>query len=132
MKKIGLHGLLLISLILHTTMGLAHTPPESSTRQPTDDAIEFAQQAGAIAGIAQACGQDITLLNQRVTEVIQTLAQMETEQKLALNVYHKIAQVAQHTQQKQYVVECRNALMELRKLPILQHDYKTNVLAKLK
>jgi hypothetical protein len=102
-----------------------------STSQPLNSALGFAKQAGAIAGVAQACGQDITVLNERVKEVIQKLADNETEQRLALNMFYTTTQIAQRTQQKAAVVECRHARTALERLPLLQLDYEKNVLEKL-
>src|SRR4051794_38383316 len=114
MKTTLLRWTTLIIMALYTTMALSDhdaPPPEKAS-----SAIEFAKQAGAIAGIAQACGQNIQLLNQRSEEVIQILANTETEKQLATTLFYKTLQIAQHTQQKAHMVKCNDALMELNKL----------------
>lgn len=91
----------LILLLGMSTMALADAPPTNSTSpsstlsNPQSKAIEFARQAGAIAGIAQACGQNLGDFSARVTEAINKLSNDPSEQAAAALVYQRISQEAQ-------------------------------------
>jgi hypothetical protein len=92
------------------------------------NANQFAEQAGAIAGTAQACGQDISILNARTVEVINLLTKAPAEQQLAQNVYIKVMATSQVNQSRYHTMKCPEVLSAYNSLPILKADYKTTVL----
>jgi hypothetical protein len=126
----------LILLLGLSPMALADAPPANSTSpsslsNPQSKAIEFARQAGAIAGIAQACGQNLEDFSARVTEGINKLSSDPSEQAAAALVYQRISQEAQMTEKKNQTIPCMKVLQDFRNLPIMQSDYKTKVIDQL-
>ncbi len=132
-KKI-LGSILLLGL---STAVLADTAPTNSTSSPStlsnpqSKAIEFARQAGAIAGIAQACGQSLGDFSARVTEAINKLSSDPSEQAAAGLIYQRISQEAQIAEKKNQTIPCMKVLQDFRNLPIMQSDYKTKVIDQL-
>lgn len=127
----------LILLLGISTLALADTAPINSTSSPSalsnpqSKAIEFARQAGAIAGIAQACGQNLGDFSARVTEAINKLANDPSEEAAAGLIYQRISQEAQMAEKKNQTIPCMKVLQDFRNLPIMQSDYKTKVIDQL-
>ncbi len=128
----------LILLLGISTLALADTAPTNSTTtasptlsNPQSKAIEFARQAGAIAGIAQACGQNLGDFSARVTEAINKLSNDPSEQAAAVLVYQRISQEAQMAERKKQSIPCMKVLEDFRNLPIMQSDYKAKVIDQL-
>lgn len=116
--------------------GLANTVPSNSTgpttlSNPQSKAIEFARQAGAIAGIAQACGQNLGDFSARVNEALNKLSSDPSDQAAASLVYQRISQEAQMAERKNQTIPCLKVLQDFRNLPIMQSDYKTKVIDQL-
>lgn len=127
----------LILLLGLSASALADTPPTNGTSSPStlsnpqSKAIEFARQAGAIAGIAQACGQNLGNFSARVIEGINKLSNDPSEQAAAALVYQRISQEAQMAEKKNQTIPCMKVLQDFRNLPIMQSDYKTKVIDQL-
>lgn len=129
----------LILLLGINTLALADTAPTNSTitsspsalSNPQSKAIEFARQAGAIAGIAQACGQNLGDFSARVTEAINKLSNDSSERAAAALVYQRISQEAQMAEKKNQTIPCMKVLEDFRNLPIMQSDYKAKVIDQL-
>jgi hypothetical protein len=127
----------LILLLGLSASALADTAPTNSTSSPStlsnpqSKAIEFARQAGAIAGIAQACGQSLGDFSARVIEGINKLSSDPSEQAAAALVYQRISQEAQMAEKKNQTIPCMKVLEDFRNLPIMQSDYKTKVIDQL-
>ena len=98
---------------------------------PQSKAIEFARQAGSIAGVAQACGQNVADFTQRITEAVNKLAANPTDKVGAMLVYQQITREAQTSQQKMQTIPCTKVAQDYRSLPIMQADYKEKVIAQL-
>ena len=92
------------------------------------NANQFAEQAGTIAGTAQACGQDVSTLTSRSIEVINALTRIPDEQKLALQLYEKASAAALENQTKNHVLKCTDVISSYNSLPILQSNYKETVI----
>lgn len=124
-----------ILLLGISSMALADTPPASSSpsalSNPQSKAIEFARQAGAIAGVAQACGQNLGDFSARITEGINKLSSDTSEQAAAALIYQRISQEAQIAEKKNQSIPCTKVLEDFRNLPIMQSDYKTKVIDQL-
>ncbi len=117
--------------------GIANTLPANSNTpsatlsNPQSKAIEFAKQAGAIAGIAQACGQNLGDFSARVNEALNKLANDPSDQAAASLIYQRISQEAQIAERKNQSIPCMKVLQDFRNLPIMQSDYKTKVIDQL-
>jgi hypothetical protein len=107
------------------------TQPSSPLSNPQSKAIEFARQAGAIAGIAQACGQNLTDFSARIAEAINKLSSNPSDQAGAMLVYQQISQEAQMAERKNQTIPCMKVLQDFRSLPIMQADYEAKVIAQL-
>lgn len=105
--------------------------PSAALSNPQSKAIEFARQAGAIAGIAQACGQNLGDFSARINEAINKLSSDPSDQAAASLVYQRISQEAQITESKNQSIPCMKVLEDFRNLPIMQSDYKTTVIDQL-
>jgi hypothetical protein len=126
----------LILLLGISTSVLADTSPTNSTSpsslsSPQSKAIEFAKQAAAIAGVAQACGQNLGDFSARIIEAINKLSNNRSDQALAALVYQHISQEAQMAEKKNQSIPCMKVLEDFRNLPIMQSDYKTKVIDQL-
>lgn len=122
----------LILLLNMSTSVLADTPPNHSTlNNPESKAIEFAKQAGAIAGVAQACGQNLGDFSARITEAINKLSIGPSDQVAAALVYQRISQEAQMAEKRTQTIPCTKVLQDFRNLPIMQSDYKDKVIDQL-
>lgn len=95
------------------------------------DAISFAIQAGAIAGAAQACGQDPALLGSRVAEALMLLAKDDDDRTQASSSYQRALQEANRNEAATQKIGCNQVLQDYNSLPILKSDYKQTVLAPL-
>lgn len=130
MKILGL--ILLFSM---TTSVLANPPtsntPSSILSNPQSKAIEFARQAGAIAGVAQACGQSLGDFSARITEAVNKLSTNPAEQTAAMLVYQRTTQEAQIAERKNQTIPCMKVLQDFQNLPIMQSDYKAKVIDQL-
>lgn len=105
--------------------------PSATLSNPQSKAIEFAKQAGAIAGIAQACGQGLGDFSARVNEAINKLSNDPADQAAASLVYQRISQEAQMAERKNQTIPCMKVLQDFRNLPIMQSDYKAKVIDQL-
>ena len=94
-------------------------------------AIEFAKQAGSIAGVAQACGQNLGEFSARITEAINKLSSGPADQAAAALVYQRISQEAQMAERKSQTIPCMKVLQDFQNLPIMKSDYKTKVINQL-
>lgn len=112
-----------------TSAGAAVT--SSPSTNPQSNAIEFAKQAAAIAGAAQACGQNTSDFSARVREAINKLTSDPTEQAASLLIYQQLAQATQSAESKNQTIPCTQVAQDFLKLPIMQPDYKTAVIDKL-
>ncbi|MGC1854988.1 MAG: hypothetical protein WA659_06430 [Candidatus Aquirickettsiella sp.] len=117
---------------------LADAPPSpnggfspSTLSNQQSKAIEFARQAGAIVGVAQACGQNLGDFSARITEAINKLSNDPSDQAAAALVYQRISQEAQIAERKNQTIPCMKVLQDFRNLPIMQSDYKTKVIDQL-
>jgi ABC-type Fe2+-enterobactin transport system substrate-binding protein len=125
----------LILLLGLSTMALADAPSNNTSPSTLSNAqskaIEFARQAGAIAGVAQACGQNLGDFSARISEAINKLAIDPSDQAAAALVYQRISQEAQIAEKKNQTIPCMKVLQDFRNLPIMQSDYKTKVIDQL-
>lgn len=129
-KKISFNLLLVLGLSSSAwAAGLSNTPPQTTNTQ--NNSIEFARQAGSIAGVAQACGQNVTNFTQRISEAINQLTTNPADRAGAMLVYQQIAREAQAHEQKASTIPCTKVLEDYRNLPIMQADYKEKVIAQL-
>jgi hypothetical protein len=99
--------------------------------QASSNADQFAVQAGAIAGAAQACGQDITEYNSRINEAINVLGTNASDKQQALTLYDKTLSGIQYTQTKLHDLNCPQVIQSYQTLPIMRADYQTTVLPAL-
>lgn len=106
-----------------------HTFSESAIAQ--SKALDFARQAGVIAGMAQACNQNTRVFSQRNVIALQKLAANPTELAGAILIYQQVTQSTQASQKQSQVIPCRKVLDDYRQLPILQADYQHNVIDQL-
>lgn len=111
-----------LALILVSNIALAQTAPNLAN--------EFALEAGKIGGVVQACGQNISVYNSRVSEAINVMADSAGSQQ-ALSTYTKALMEAAEIQTKNHAISCTTAIQSFNSLPIMQSDYKTNVLPSL-
>lgn len=111
----------------------APNPPSNLSELTAEQskALDFARQAGVIAGMAQACHQNTSVFNQRVLIALQKLAANPTELAGAILIYHQVTQSTQTSQKKSQVIPCQKVLDDYRQLPILQADYQHNVIDQL-
>ncbi len=129
--------LVFILLLGVSTSGIANplsvnnTAPSAELSNPQSKAIEFAKQAGAIAGVAQACGQNLGDFSARVDEAISKLSIDRADQAAAALIYQRISQEAQIAERKNQTIPCMKVLQDFRNLPIMQSDYKTKVIDQL-
>lgn len=91
-------------------------------------ANQFAEQAGAIAGTAQACGQDVSTLSSRTAEVINVLTKIPAQQQQAMTIYEKVLASSQINQTRNHPMKCSDVLTAYNSLPLLKSDYKQTVL----
>jgi len=111
-----------LGLILASNMAFAQASPNLAN--------EFALEAGKIGGVAQACGQNISVYNSRVSEAVNVMTDSAGSQQ-ALSTYTKALMEAAEIQTKNHAISCSTAIQSFNSLPIMQSDYKTNVLPSL-
>jgi len=130
-KKISFNLLLVLGLSSSAWAADSNTNTLSQTTNTQNNSIEFARQAGSIAGVTQACGQNITNFSQRIAEAINALTSNPADKAGAMLVYQQIMNEAQANEQKTQTIPCAKALEDYRNLPIMQADYKEKVIAQL-
>ena len=114
--------LLLLSLILSVTqLAYAETPT-----------VKFAMQAGFIGGVSKACNQDIGLYSDRVLETIKAISQNNDDSKNAENVFQQNLLEAFNKQNTSHGAPCDQVAKDFKTIPLLNDNYKTEVIAKLK
>lgn len=103
------------------------------TVQPVwaSQATTFATQAGAIAGFAQACGQDVTLFSGRVGEVISSMATDNADATAATTAFQQSRATQYNAERTNNLVPCTQVLQDYATLPLLRDDYKTSVIARM-
>lgn len=94
-------------------------------------AIDFAQQAGSIAGAAAACGQNISVFMQRTQEALNLMAVNDLDKSTAMQAFQQNLLNVQMRQAQKPTLPCSQVLQDYAALPLLQDDYKTSVLPKL-
>jgi hypothetical protein len=109
------------------------TPPSNLSELTAGQSkvLDFARQAGVIAGMAQACNQNTSVFNQRILIALKKLAANPTELAGAILIYQQVTQSTQASQKKSLVIPCHKVLDDYRQLPILQADYQSNVIDQL-
>jgi hypothetical protein len=95
------------------------------------NAIDFATQAGSIAGAAAACGQNLNIFMQRAQEALNLLALNDLDKATATQAFQQNLLNMQTRQSQKPPIPCSQVLQEYASLPLLQDDYKTTVLPKL-
>ncbi len=120
-----------VSAVANSPVRSSSTSASTLAANPQSKAIEFARQAGAIAGVVQACGQDTTDFSARITEAINKLTHNPTDIAGALLIYQRITQEAEMIEKKNQVIPCTKVLQDYHNLPIMQPDYKTAVITQL-
>lgn len=131
-KKVTLNLLLILGISSYAWAANApNTNNPTPTANPQSKAIEFARQAGAIAGVAQACGQNVATFTQRISEAVNKLTTNPTDKSGAMLIYQQIANEAQMTEQKMQSIPCTKVLQDYSNLPIMQADYQEKVIAQL-
>lgn len=102
------------------------------TTYADDTANMFALQAGNIAGAAEECGQDVTMLSARSKEVINVLTPISSEQTTADAIFDKAEADALAKQSSiMRKISCSDVLTTYNSLPLLRSDYKQSVIAVL-
>lgn len=106
------------------------TAPQTNAPGNTN-AINFAKQAGKISGVVQACGQDVSVFNNRVGEALNKLAASPTDKVLALQAFQDTMRQAQAAEQKSQLIPCTEAIKDFQSLPLMRNDYQQSVLTQL-
>lgn len=111
---------LTLTLSLLISLPVAHAENKAYT---------FAQQAGSIAGAAQACGQDISEFTNRVNLAFSILANTTGDLNQATQAYQGYIQLASRKQSEGNTgLNCLQIIKDYNSLPIMQPDYETTVL----
>lgn len=95
------------------------------------NATTFAIQAGAIAGVAQACGQDITTFLTRVNEALDRISFSSNDKVLAQARFQQALQQAGAAQANEHPFSCPEAIADFNSLPLMRDDYRISVLKQL-
>jgi len=103
----------------------------SSNMNTSSTAASFAMQAGQIAGVVQACGQDVSVFMMRVGEAVDRLAISAPDRVTAMLAFQRVLKEAQAIEQQKQPIPCDQAIKDYNSLPILRPDYKETVLSKL-
>jgi hypothetical protein len=130
-KILGLMILLGMSTSVLADTSANNSLSPSKLNNSASKAVEFAKQAGAIAGIAQACGQNLGDFSARITEAINKLSNDPSDPAAAALVYLRISQEAQMAEKRNETIPCTKVLQDFRNLPIMQSDYKAKVIDQL-
>lgn len=104
----------------------------SFAQADANSAIALAQQAGVIAGAAEACGQNVSVLNERIQEAINVMVPEQTERTRAGIVYGQSYNSAKVAEKAHAKIPCNQVLKDFNSLPILRADYKQSVLPTLR
>lgn len=132
LSLILLSGISLSALANNPVMNSnASASPSLAAANPPSKAIEFARQAGTIAGVALACGQNVADFSARITEAINKLSNNPTDIAGAQLIYQRVTQEAKMAEKKNQVIPCTKVLQDYHNLPIMQADYKSAVIAQL-
>lgn len=97
-----------------------------------DTTNQFAVQAGNIAGAAEQCGQDASVLISRSKEAIKAMAPNAVDQSDADSLFDKSvanARAYQDTVMRKF--SCQDVLTTYNSLPLLRSDYQQSVIAVL-
>lgn len=120
--------LLLLALICSLSVHAAETPSGGGS----SFAVMLARQAGLIAGAAEACGHNVSLLAARLDEAIQAVAQNTIDSSDAIAAYQQSAKEAKALQSSTPRMPCEQIVKDYNSLPLLRDDYKEVVLTALK
>lgn len=124
-------AMLLCSLFSLSSVALAANPASTQPTNMNSDAIAFAVQAGAIAGTAQACGQDISVFTTRVGEALNKLAVNNSDKLMAITEFQKSLQQAQINEGNNHPIPCSQVAQDYNSLPLLRPDYEQTVISQL-
>ena len=113
------------------TSSVTNNKDKQSAMSINSNAVEFASQAGQIAGVAQACGQDVSSFMTRVGEAIDKLATNAADRVTAMMSFQQFLQQSENLERTKQVVPCTKAIQDYKNLPILRDDYKKTVLMPL-
>jgi hypothetical protein len=119
---------------IQAAQAAAATNNPSPTTAPTNNssfAVTLARQAGLIAGAAQACGQDISLLSARLDEAILASATSTGDISDAVAAYQQSVKDTAEKQTSEQTMPCEMVLKDYQKLPLLRDDYKEVVISSL-
>jgi len=112
-----------------TLMSLALFSAAAVAQVAYSNADQFALQAGTIAGFAQACGQNIMLLNSRVTDIVNVMAKTPGDQQTAMTIYEKALSDAQYQESRnKTTTNCDQIISSYNTLPLLRPDYRQTIL----
>lgn len=130
-----LAGFLAVNLATAYADNLNNTTLPAATGQANkpnySNAIAFGEQAGNIAGVAQACGQDTSLFITRVNEALDKIAISPADKVTATQIFQQSMQKAQATETQKQVIPCTQAVQDFNNLPLLRNDYRETVLPQL-
>jgi hypothetical protein len=118
---------IILATALLSAMGLAQADDAAGS----SDAIQFGVQAGSIAGMTQACGQDISVFVTRVNEALNKLAISPTDRVQASAAFQRTLQQTQTMETNDHSIPCIQVLQDYNSLPILRSDYQQTVIAQL-
>lgn len=107
-----------LCLIGTTSMAYADIP----------ETIEFAKQASKIAGSAQACGQNTSILDGRIKEAIDAMSQSQVESMMAYDTYTTTSRSVKKALNIGNKANCDAVLQDYQSLPIMQKNYKQSVI----
>lgn len=97
-----------------------------------DTTNQFALQAGNIAGAAEQCGQDASVLISRSKEAIKVMAPNAVDQSDADSLFDKSVANARSLQSSVIrKFSCQDVLTTYNSLPLLRSDYEQSVIAVL-
>jgi len=128
--KTGSKALLALFLISNYTLAQA---ADNTAAPVNSNAVQFAVEAGNVAGTAQGCGQDISVLISRVNEAITKLAASPGDKVIATATFQKTLQQAQLQEINNHAIPCSQVTADYNSthLPILRSDYQQSVIAQL-
>lgn len=123
---------LLLSLALLGCCNNLQADDNANINQTTNtNATLFAVQAGAIAGVAKACGLDTNLFLTRANEALERLSYSIIDKTLAQARLTKALQQAEIAQQTNHPMLCSQVVQDFNSLPLMRPDYKQTVIAQL-
>ena len=126
--------LLLPNLAAYANSAASSSQPMTPQTQANNSsfAVTLARQAGSIAGAAQACNQDVSLLSARLDESIAAVAQSPVDTSDAIAAYQQSLKEAFNKQSAERPIACEVVTVDYKQLPLLRDDYKEVVLSALK